>query len=313
MTDPARLPPAQKPPVVSRLGNASFPYWFPAFRWLARHVSPDALAQLSEATVERAVWSRGPVREAILDNFSRVLGRAPHDDGVVETARLMLRRHSRLWIDLLRFAGRRDVDPRALVAASRGEERLIEARDSGRGGILLTAHVGNFELGGLFLRDMGLDVHAVYAPDPSPAVEAHREAARRELGVKGIPVTSSPFAVVPMLRALKAGSFLAMQGDRNYSGSGLRVPFFGETASFPTGPFRIAQASGARLIPVFVLQEDDGRYRTLVEAPITVESAPSESEKEAAIREALATFVTVLEGTIRENPAQWYLFQRFWE
>jgi KDO2-lipid IV(A) lauroyltransferase len=304
---------SEREPIVSRLGNASFRYWFPAFRWAARRVSPDFLAQLSESTVERAVWARRPVREAILDNFSRVLRLPASHDLVEETAHEMLHHHSRLWIDLLRLSGRDDLDPRSLVAGSRGEEQLLDVKRRGGGGILVTAHVGNFELGGMFLKDMGLDVHAVYAPDPSPAVEAHREEARREMGVKGIPVTSSPFAFVPMLRALKEGSFLAMQGDRDYAGNGARVPFLGETASFPTGPFRLAQASGAPLFPVFVLREADGRYRPIVEAPIPVRNARGVAEKDAAVGEALATFVGIFERTIRQHPAQWYLFQRFWE
>lgn len=300
---------AEKPAIVSRLGAASFAWWFPAFRWAAGRVSPDFLAQLSEATVERAMWARTSLREAVLGNVSRVLGLPPEDERVLDTARGMLRSHSRLWIDLLRYSGRRDVDARALVAGSRGEEHLAAAREAGGGAVLLTAHVGNFELGGLFLKDVGLDVHAVYAPDPSPAVEEHREAARRELGVKGIPVTSSPFAFVPMMRVLRSGGFLAMQGDRDYAGNGLRVPFLGATASFPIGPYRIAQASSAPVLPVFILQAGGGRYRIAVEEPIRVDRGGGD----AAVRRALLDFVAVLETTVRANPSQWYLFQRFWD
>ncbi len=65
------------------------------------------------------------------------------------------------------------------------------------------------------------------------------------------------------------------------------MPFFGKTASFPIGPFRIAQASGAPIFPVFVLQEDDGRYRTIVEEAIRVPTRAA-SAADAAVSTRLA-------------------------
>jgi lauroyl/myristoyl acyltransferase len=303
---------SEKPEIVSRLGNISFGLWFPIFRRLAGHVPPDWLARVAGATVERAVWAREHVREAILENYRRVLGPAADERALEEAAREMISRHSRLWIDLLRYSDRPDLDPSEILASRSGDGRLLETHREGKGSILLTAHVGNFELGGLFLRKLGLTVHAVYAPDPSPVVEAHRETARRTLGVNGIPVTTNPFGFLPILRALKENACVAMQGDRDVSGTGRRLPFFGETASFPVGPFKIAAISGAPLFPVFVLQEPDGRYRTVVHEPIPVANPRDPDEKDQALTAAMGCFVSVMERTIRENPTQWYLFTRFW-
>jgi KDO2-lipid IV(A) lauroyltransferase len=248
------------------------------------------------------------VREAILANSARILGLPFADPRVEETARAMLSSHSRLWIDLLRFATLETSKVRALVSRHEGTEHLIEAHSAGRGAVLLTAHVGNFELGGLFLKELGIEVAAVYAPDPSAAVERHRARARAEMGVRGIPVTSSPLSFVAVIRALEANAFVAIQGDRDYSGTGMRIPFFGEATSFPIGPFKIAAAAGSPLLPVFVLQEPDGRYRTVVEPPIHVSEPARRADREAGIREALSRFVAILERTIRENPAQFYRF-----
>ena len=132
------------------------------------------------------------------------------------------------------------------------------------------------------------------------------------LGVTGIPVDRSPFGFLPVLRALERNAFVAIQGDRDVSGTGRAMPFFGKTASFPIGPFRIAQASGAPVFPVFVLQDEDGRYRTMVEEPIRVPQARGEAD-EAVVLEGLATFVARMEATIRAYPTQWYRFARFWE
>jgi lauroyl/myristoyl acyltransferase len=300
------------PTIVSSLVSVTFGLWFPFFRWLARTLPPAFVARISRVTVERVIWARDSVREAILDNHSAVLGLPRHTREVERAGREMVSRHSRMWIDLLRHSGRSDVDPASLLAARTGDERLVAACLEGKGAILLTAHVGNFELGGLFLAQLGLRVAVVYVPDPSPVVETHRDDARRMLGVTGIPVDRSPFGFLPVLRALEQNMCVAIQGDRDVSGTGRSMPFFGKTASFPIGPFRIAQASGAPIFPVFVLQEADGRYRTIVEEAIRVPSARG-GEGDAAVIDALARFVASMERTIREYPSQWYLFTRFWE
>jgi lauroyl/myristoyl acyltransferase len=307
------VPEPEPKPIVSHLGNLTFGLWFPFFQWTARTFPAAWVARLGAATVERVIWEREHVHDAICDNFAQVLDVPPRHPRVEAAGREMVSRHSRLWIDLLRYSRQAAFDPATLLAARSGDERLVEAHREGRGAILLTAHVGNFELGGLFLKQLGLKTYAVYAPDPSSVVEEHREGARRSLGVTGIPVTSSPFAFVPILKALRENGVVAMQGDRDISGTGRRLPFFGKTASFPVGPFRLAEASGAPLFPVFILQEDDGRYRTVVEEPIRVARLRDKAEEDAALTAAMEIFVAVLSRTIRENPTQWYSFTRFWE
>ena len=113
MPEPAPAPP---PAIVSNLVNATFGLWFPFFRWCARTLPTAGVARLAEATVERAIWRRDSVREAILDNYAAVLGLPRNAREVERAGREMVSRHSRLWIDLLRYSGRSDVDPATLVS-----------------------------------------------------------------------------------------------------------------------------------------------------------------------------------------------------
>ena len=299
-------------PVVSSLSHATFGLWFPIFQKLACSIRPEWLARLGTASAERLAWKRDVVREALLDNFAAVLGLPAWHPKVEETALAMLAHHSRLWIDLLRYSYRPPPSAASLVARQEGTEHLFAQIRTGKGAILLTAHVGSFEVGGIFLRELGLDLGVVYQKDPSPVVERHRAEARERTGVRSFPVTTT-LSFVPVLRALEAGTFVAIQGDRDYTGTGRRMPFFGRSASFPVGPFKLASAAGVPLLPVFVLQESDGRYRTVVEEPIRVGSPAGRAAREAAEHAALARFVAFLERTIRQTPAQWYCFTRFWE
>lgn len=300
------------PPIVSRATDATFGLWFPFFQWMASRLPPVWLQRLAAATAERAIWGRESVRAAILGNYARVLGAPERSRAVEDAARAMVASHSRLWIDLLRYSARPERVRRELRVTDVGTERLLAARNAGKGAILLTAHVGNFELGGLFLRELGLDVAVVYAPDPSPVVEAHRARARERMGVAGIPVTTSALSSLNVLRALDRNAFVAMQGDRDVSSTGRPVRLFDTPVSFPVGPFKLAAAAGAPLLPVFVLQEPGRAYRTVVEAPIAVEDA-RRGGREEALGDAMAAFAAVLERTIRTYPEQWYRFTPFWD
>ncbi len=302
---------AAAPPIVSRVTHATFGLWFPFFRWLVLRFPPEWVARLAAATAERAIWAREPVREAILENHAALLGLPPWRREVEESALAMLGHHSRSWIDLLRFSERPPTDLEAVVPRRVGTEHLVTARDAGRGAILLTAHVGNFEIGGFFLGEIGLKVAVVYLSDPSPVVERDRRAARDRLGIRSLQMKSD-FSAIEILRSLEEGFFVAIQGDRDYSGTGPKLPFLGRSVSFPVGPFRIAAAAGVPILPVFVLREEDGTYRTVVEAPIRVE-AVSRGRREEVERSAMLEFVAILERTVRENGEQWYIFSRFWE
>ena len=315
MTSASQVPPGPRLPkgdVVSPWASRTFSIWFPAFQWLARTVPSEWVARLASPTVERAIWSRRKVREAVLGNLSQVLSLPPGSRDVERAGLAMLANHSRLWIDLLRHSGPGDIDPESLISFREGTHFLHEATDAGKGGILVTAHVGNFELGGFLLRKLGFEVAAVYQPDPSPVVERYRTEARRKVGVEGIPVSSSVLSFISVLRALEANKLVAMQGDRDVSGTGRRLPFFGASASFPVGPFRLAAASGAQLLPVFVLLDEGGRYRALVKPPISVEACGRET-RDGTITRAMQIFVSLLEETIRAYPSQWYQFTPFWE
>ena len=154
----------------------------------------------------------------------------------------------------------------------------------------------------------------MYVPDPSPVVERHRDDARRMLGVRGLPIDTSPFAFLPVLQARSRRT----SASRSRATATSRAPAGGCRSSerrlpFPIGPFRIAQASGAPIFPVFVLQEGDGTVPDDRRGGDPGAERAGRRGATTAVVAALATFVASMERTIREYPTQWYLFTRFWE
>ncbi len=158
-----------------------------------------------------------------------------------------------------------------LVESVVGFERILEGRKRGKGVLLLTAHLGNWEVGGLMLAEVKQPIHVVLVPDIYPAVEKARRRLHERCGVTEIPIDRSFTPTLAVLRALSENAIVAMQGDRDFNNTGVAVPFFGREAYFPRGPLRVAMATDAAVLPAFIVRVADGRYRAILEEPLPIE------------------------------------------
>lgn len=190
-----------------------------------------------------------------------------------------------------------------LLGSTEGREHLAAAERLGRGLVVITAHLGNWELGGRLLAGaVERPTHVVVAPERDPGVE-------RFLRGDGGPVRfltrTAPADVLPLVAALRRNEVVALQGDRALGGRGDRLqPFFGAPAAFPLGPFLLARAAGAPVLPAFCLLRADRRYTITLGEPWTV-SAGGEDD-------ALARWVGVLQAMVRRHPTQWFNFYDVW-
>jgi len=184
-----------------------------------------------------------------------------------------------------------------------GEEHLDLACEAGRGVILLTAHLGNWELGGrLLVPRLDRLAHIVLAGEQDPDLERYL---RREGERLRFVTRRHATSTLGLLAALRRNEAVAMQGDRPTGERGdALVEFFGAPAAFPIGPFVLARAAGAPVVPAYCAIDADRRYRMTIEPPIWVK--PGEEEA------ALATMVATLERAIRAHPTQWFNFFDVW-
>jgi KDO2-lipid IV(A) lauroyltransferase len=116
-------------------------------------------------------------------------------------------------------------------------------------------------------------------------------------------VDQSPFSVIEVLRHLQQNRIVAMNGDRDYFGTGRQVNFMGKKVNFPIGPVVLAMSSGAALIPAFVLKQPDGRYIGVLEDAIPLLPTGNRDE---AIKKSLRAIARIFEKYIRSYPDQWY-------
>jgi lauroyl/myristoyl acyltransferase len=194
---------------------------------------------------------------------------------------------------------------RGRIVSVEGHENYAAARASRRGAILLTAHMGSFELGIVALSQMNERVHVVFRRDRIVGFERLRSALHQQLGVMEAALDDKWTVWLRLRDALRADEVVAIQGDRVMPGqNGVDMPFFKGHLPLPTGPVKLASASAAPIIPVFTVRAPDGRVRIFVEEAIDVPH-PLDDQ---AMADAMQKISRVLEKYVKAYPEQWLVF-----
>lgn len=203
--------------------------------------------------------------------------------------------------DFIRF---KQLTPEGIrdTVSIQGLEYLEAIRDSDQGAILVTAHYGNWELGGAFIASMGIPINAVVRPVASPSLERIFSMFRRQRGMKVIPLAH---AGVGILKALKRGEVVALVGDRDFTGNGRPWTFFGRETSLPRGAAWFSHRTGIPVTMGFATRAPDDTFILRIHPPIDPVAAGSEDAIQAQI-------VTIMEETIARDPCQWFIFDPFW-
>ncbi|HMK59981.1 MAG TPA: lysophospholipid acyltransferase family protein [Dissulfurispiraceae bacterium] len=182
-----------------------------------------------------------------------------------------------------------------------GKDNLEKAVAMGKGIILLTAHIGNWELGGIFFSRYGLKTNVVTVQDDNEGIDEVRKSYRDRHDVNTITIGESPFATMEIVKALNNGEIVAMLIDRYRKGlDSIETEFFGRPCRFPRGPFVLGRLTGAPIVTAFVIR-DDGGYKGIVGPPLLVKEENEDAE-------ILKKVVSSLEEHVVKYPDQWYNF-----
>jgi len=181
-----------------------------------------------------------------------------------------------------------------------------EALSGGKGVIVLTAHLGNWELGGVVVALLGYPFWAVALPHKDKRVDNFFNFQRERKGMKVIPLGR---AVRMSLNLLKENKVLGLAGDRDFMEGGIILDFFNKPAFFPKGPAAFSLKTGASIVPGFMLRNKDDSFTLSIEKPL--EFTPT-GNKDRDLRELILTYKVIFEDYIRRFPDQWYMFRKFW-
>ena len=227
----------------------------------------------------------------------------------------------RRWLVFRHFLsfGRAIIDRTAILAGNRkhfsftfdGEEHVRSSLAHGKGVLLLTAHLGNWEAAGQLLTRLDAPINVTGLDNETAAIRAVlQQSSKAKFHL--IPLTGAPTAAIPLVAALRRGEVVAMLGDRAYGSTTASIPFLGGTADFPVGAYVLAAIAGAPLIHVFSLREPGGHYH-FFGFPPQHPQMPPHRERDAYLKNCAVSFASDLESIVRRDPLQWYNFFPFWE
>lgn len=276
-----------------------------ALAWLPR----GAAAALGESAALAYVRLSARRRRVLLDNLRRAFPEKPPAE-LERLARDSVRSFGAVFMDFLALARSDENAIRARVRVV-GREHYDRARGLHRGVLLMSAHLGGWELGALLGGILGEPVVPIVRPLDNPLLEEELTRLRTRFGNRLIRKRA---AARDILRALRADQAVAILIDQNVvAREAVFVPFFGRLAATSPAVALFQRKTGAPVVPVFVWPEAGGTYRVELQPPILAEEFSQEpGAGEDAVRRATARFTAVTEAAIRKEPAAWLWMHDRW-
>ena len=192
-----------------------------------------------------------------------------------------------------------------------GEEHLRAAVAEGRGLLLLTAHIGNWEAAGQLLNRLDVPINVTgFDHEVSEIRSLLNQASKPNFRL--VPLTGSPTDTIPLVAAMRRGEIVAMMGDRVYGSPSVPVSFLGQNAHFPIGAYVMAAIAGAPLVHVFNLRERGWHYH-FFGFPPQRPAMPAHEKRDAYLHDCAAHFAANLTSVLKRAPLQWYNFYPFWQ
>jgi KDO2-lipid IV(A) lauroyltransferase len=292
----SRVEPDQAPPGA---------FWLERLFWLAER-APRVLRMGRGLFARFAFRFSAEIRRGTLANAERILG----SDSTPAERRAFARKVVGQFILFCHDVGRSmrmDVDELlGRIEQIDGHEHYDAARRIGRGAIVVTAHMGSFEVGMAALRKQDARIHVVFRRDLFGRFERMRSALREKLGVLEAPVDDGWTVWMRLRDALHNDEVVVLQGDRVMPGQkGRRVRVLGADMMLPSGPAKLALAAGSPIVPVLCVRTNSGKVRLCVEPAIHVNGTDD-------VDRAMEQLAGVFGKYLRSHGDQWLMLQPAW-
>jgi phosphatidylinositol dimannoside acyltransferase len=185
----------------------------------------------------------------------------------------------------------------------------LDQLGAARGAIVLTAHMGNYDLGAaLFAEKFHREIRMVRAPEADPQTAQHLSASLEKAGAVKIDYnTAGALLSFDLLKALRDGEIVSIQGDRVEGEVAQTIArLFESEVRLPNGPFVLSLVAGVPIFPLFIARSGYRSYRILVREPIQV--FRSGGDREEDIEKAVGQWCAVLEEILAQHWDQWFAF-----
>ena len=288
---------------------------YTAYWWISWGVNlfPKSLAYFMGNFVPDLLFkfsNSGSVIEEQVRNFGHILGPGVSVKERRKAVRRLWKMLGRSLVDMFRFEKMSASEIDALVPEFVGLEHIRGALEKGKGAIILTAHLGHWELGGILLDHLGFKLNIVQYLYDSEQQNKILDKNKEIRGIRVIPADDQVGFAIAVHGALKRNELVAIQGDRDLDKSGVVVDFFGSPASFPKGPALLAMKTGVPLVPAFTIMGGDGRYYPVAEPEVELANT---GDTAADLKVNVGKVAGIIEKYVRKYPEQWFNFYYFWE
>ncbi len=273
--------------------------------WLSRRLPAASAFGLAERLADIRWRSAARERAIVQANLSVIAGSRPAEQATL--AREVFRNFGRYVVEF--FNVHRVAHPEVEVE---GYEHLLSAQRARRGVIVLTGHLGNWELGGVLIQRMGFPVSVVALPHQDPRMDRLFNRQRERCGLKIIPLGSG--AAHRSLQRLRDGELLGVLGDWEFNDAGLAISLCDRQVMLPRGPAILSLRGRSPIVPTFLIREGMWKFRLCFEPPIWPERPVRRvASMESSVRSLCQRFAHVLERYLQRFPAQWLMFQPSFE
>lgn len=190
-----------------------------------------------------------------------------------------------------------------------GEKYLREITAAGKGGIMLSAHLGNWEVAGHLFKRLQTRINVVMFDGEHEHIKEYLTSITGERNVNIIVIKDDLSHIYAITDALSKQELVCMHADRFIEGNKIaKVPFLGADAHFPVGPFLLASTFRVPVSMVFACKESSTHYHLYATEP-----KEYYVHRRAGAEIAMNDFVGQLETMVRKYPDQWFNYYDFWK
>jgi predicted LPLAT superfamily acyltransferase len=192
-----------------------------------------------------------------------------------------------------------------------GKENLLQMSD---GGILISGHIGNWEVGGKALEFLGKNINLVILDGEEQAIKEYISDLLKDRTFRFIKIGTDYSHLFEIKKALENKELIAFLADRFIDGNQtVKVDFLGEPALFPLGPWHMASYFNVPVSYVFSVRESLRKYRFYASPMKNIPHTRNPMQRSALVLESVKEYVSEFERMTRKYPLQWYNYYNFWK
>jgi len=245
----------------------------------------------------------GDRRRKVGSNIQRAMGVGANRSEIKRKTRQVFKNAAKNYFDLFKLS-RTNLGKMNGKVTIEGMQNLTQAFNEGKGVIIATAHLGNFEFGAHVVASHGFEMMVLVEDFNNTPFLEKVSRMRQGKGVRIFPVGIG--SMKEGIRTLRRGGIMTIVCDRDLDGTGIKIPFLGQETSFPVGVVDMALRTGAAIVPIFSLRGPGNTTSIYIEPPLKQSGG---SNRDQAERENLESLVAIIEKYIKKYPEQWVVLE----